>query len=239
MPDQSVAATLLAANAASGSAASSTAPASAATTGAATSSAPNESPISSSLATITRSPALSLSTPHTRCAFRRGSVTAAVGRAVIASRTDPASAPGISSASATTGEASAATTPTNAGPTTAPTSPSAAFTAWPVPASSGPVTCGHTERAVAISGGADSPASPAAPISSTSLCDARQPATTSPSPTACTAAKYGSARGPRRSTILPRTGASSAVPAENAATAPPATANEPVARSTASTSASP
>ena len=50
---------------------------------------------------------------------------------------------------------------------------------------------------LAISGGADSPASPAAPISSTSLCDARQPMTTSPSPAACTAAKYGSARGPR------------------------------------------
>ena len=72
------------------------------------------------------------------------------------------SGPAAMASSATCGLNSAASAPVIAGPSTAQMSPSSALSAWLARVSSGPAIVGQTARAVAISGGAISPATPAA-----------------------------------------------------------------------------
>ena len=122
-----------------------------------------------------------------------------------------------------------------AGPSTAAASPSSAFSACAARVSSGPATTGQTVRAVAISGGATAPANPAASTVAIPVGTTMTPSR----PAACAPPNATSSGAPRASTSRPRNGARIPAPTENAATAAPAAANEPVRCSTSSTIASP
>jgi len=238
VPDQSDTAMLPTAELASGSAPSSGVPADAATAITVTSRPPSQPPMAKSHARMVRSPALSRSTPHTRCATGTDDRDF-VGLSRPARSHAAVAAPTTSVASAALGDTSRANTPVSAGLAIWAASANAALSACPVRARSGPATSVHIDRAVAMIGGANVPASAAPGKTSQALCPPEQPISSSPDPSRWPTARYPNARGPRRSIERPLAGASNPDPTENAATAAPASANEWVPAWTARMMASP